>query len=417
MDIKRPKICVPIVDVSRDAIIENARNIAKLDVEIVEWRVDFFAGYEEEMVSVAKELKGVLGDKELIVTLRTTHEGGEPNGDRINYFKLVTDICEAGDADYVDIEYKIFTNPQNKEFKEKVEDIKKKSKTKMILSYHDFNKVDDEEAILEILEGEHSEGADICKYAAMPSGDDVSQHEDVFRLLCVTEKMSEKYPEESFVTMTMGDAGKLSRIYGGLYGSRISFGALGKASAPGQIDVGELGKLFDLVYKERENKHIALIGFMGAGKTTVSDELSRSMGCPEYDTDSMIVDKEGTAISNIFADKGEMYFRDVETFLLNDLARMPQGIISCGGGMAIRDINIKMLRQIADVVLLSAKPETIYERVKDSTDRPLLNGNMNVEYIEGLMKKRLPFYEKCATRVVSTDGKSVEEIVANIREK
>ena len=93
---------------------------------------------------------------------------------------------------------------------------------------------------------------------------------------------------------------------------------------------------------------------------------------------------------------------------------MEPGIISCGGGMALRDINVKKLRAIGEIVFLTAEPETIYERVKNSTDRPLLNGNMNVPYIRELMEKRRPFYEKAATVTVSTDGKSAEQIAREI---
>ena len=84
--------------------------------------------------------------------------------------------------------------------------------------------------------------------------------------------------------------------------------------------------------------------------------------------------------------------------------------------MALRDINVKKLRAIGNIVLLTATPETIYERVKDSTDRPLLNGNMNVPYIRQLMEKRRPFYEKAATICVATDGKTATEIAEEIIE-
>ena len=82
--------------------------------------------------------------------------------------------------------------------------------------------------------------------------------------------------------------------------------------------------------------------------------------------------------------------------------------------MAIRKINVKKLQNMGDVVLLTAEPETIYERVKDSNTRPLLNGNMNVEYIAELMAKRKPFYEEAATIKVKTDGRGAEEIAREI---
>ena len=80
--------------------------------------------------------------------------------------------------------------------------------------------------------------------------------------------------------------------------------------------------------------------------------------------------------------------RRLETELIDELGSLPPGIISCGGGMAMRDLNVKKLRALGEIVLLTADPSTIYGRVKNSTNRPLLNGNMNISYIEGLMDQR-----------------------------
>ena len=100
----RPKICIPITSVTRDEITETARKFATLPAEMVEWRVDFFAGYEREIPAVTKELKEILGNKELITTIRTTHEGGESNGDRFPYKEIICKILTEGKADYIDVE-------------------------------------------------------------------------------------------------------------------------------------------------------------------------------------------------------------------------------------------------------------------------------------------------------------------------
>jgi chorismate mutase len=120
------------------------------------------------------------------------------------------------------------------------------------------------------------------------------------------------------------------------------------------------------------------------------------------------------AISDIFAEKGETYFRDAETALLKDLTEKKGIIISCGGGAVMRDENAALMKQCGKIVLLTATPETIYERVKDSTDRPILNGNMNVDYIRELMEKRKDRYLAVADVVVATDQKSAEEITREI---
>ena len=159
-------------------------------------------------------------------------------------------------------------------------------------------------------------------------------------------------------------------------------------------------------------ENIFLIGFMGAGKSTVAAELERQLHIPRAEMDALIVEREGMAISDIFAEK-ETYFRDAETALLKDLTEKKGIIISCGGGAVMRDENAALMKQCGKIVLLTATPETIYERVKDSTDRPILNGNMNVDYIRELMEKRNR-YLAVADVVVATDQKSAEEITREI---
>ncbi len=404
---KRPEICIPVTDTTRDRIIQRAREFALLPAELVEWRVDFFAGYEKEIISVVKELREILREKKLIFTLRTVQEGGEENGSRFDYAVLLSDVAASGLADYVDVEIR-----RDPDMVQTVIRAAGQSGTRVIGSFHDFTRTPSEEEILHILEEAKECGADMGKVACMPSGDAEKGREDAVRLLAATEHMKEKHPDFPLIIMCMGEAGKMTRLYGGLYGSEVSFGCVGRASAPGQIELSEMKDVFDKLYSGK--RHIALIGFMGVGKSTVSRALHRLSGRPEIDTDQRIVKQQGCPISRIFEEKGEPYFRQLETDLIDELAAGEPGIISCGGGMALRDINVKKLRAIGEIVLLTAEPETIYERVKDSKDRPLLNGNMNVPYIRELMEKRRPFYEKAATVTVSTDGKSAEQIAGEI---
>lgn len=407
---KRPEICIPITDTTRDEITERARQFAGLPVELVEWRVDCFAGYEKEAASVAKEIRQILTGKKLIVTLRTVHEGGEPNGERFDYETILTEIIRGRAADYVDVEIKRDSN-----MVQRILEAAERAEVKIIGSYHDFAKTPSEQDIVDLLTEAKNLGADVGKLACMPSNEMEQGKKDVETLLAATERMKAENPEFPIITMSMGEHGKVSRLYGGLYGSAVSFGCVGRASAPGQVELSDMRNVFDRIYAGK--KHISLIGFMGVGKSTISKALHQLTGRPEVDTDHRIVEKEGCPISQIFEEKGEPYFRQLETDIIDDLGTMEPGIISCGGGMALRDINVKKLRAIGEIVLLTAEPETIYERVKDSTDRPLLNGNMNVPYIRGLMEKRRPFYERAATVRVATDGKSVQEIAREILTK
>ena len=164
-------------------------------------------------------------------------------------------------------------------------------------------------------------------------------------------------------------------------------------------------------------KNIMLIGFMGAGKTTVSRELSILTGRKEIDVDAYIVEKEGCSINDIFKNHGEEYFRQLETRYLADIQRERGLIVSCGGGAVIKDENVKLMKENGVIVLLTALPETIYERVKNSKDRPILNGNMNIEFITGLMNKRKDRYYEVADIIVETDKKSIKNICGEIMEK
>ena len=128
----------------------------------------------------------------------------------------------------------------------------------------------------------------------------------------------------------------------------------------------------------------------------------------------MIVEKQGMPISEIFDEYGEAYFRNLESNTLIELQKRKQTIVSCGGGVAMRQENVDCMRDGGSVVFLTATPQTIYERVKNSTDRPLLNGHMNVAYISELMEVRRPKYEAAADILVATDGKTKEEIAEEI---
>ena len=161
-------------------------------------------------------------------------------------------------------------------------------------------------------------------------------------------------------------------------------------------------------------RHIYLIGFMGTGKSTVSRALHRSLAWNEIDVDTVIETEQQTKITDIFAEHGEAYFRDIETACLKSLSERESAIISCGGGAVLCSENVEIMQASGTIVLLTATPETVYQRVKHSTNRPVLNGNMNVEFITELMEKRREAYEKASQVQVSTDGKSPEEIAKEI---
>lgn len=161
-------------------------------------------------------------------------------------------------------------------------------------------------------------------------------------------------------------------------------------------------------------KHIYLIGFMGTGKSTVSRKLKSLMKVNEIDMDEAIVHENGMSINEMFEQFGEWYFREKETEMLHKLVKYQPAIISCGGGTVLKKKNVDLMKDSGIIILLTAAPETIYERVKNGRERPILNGHMNVEYIAELMEKRREAYETACDVKVSTDGKTPEKIAKEI---
>lgn len=164
----------------------------------------------------------------------------------------------------------------------------------------------------------------------------------------------------------------------------------------------------------RECKNVFLIGFMGSGKSTIARELHKRYGMEWLEMDQEIEKQEGKTISQIFADEGEEYFRELETKLLLSLAEKKNTVVSCGGGVPMRACNVEAMRKSGSVVWLTASPETILERVKNSHDRPLLEGHKDVAYISGLLAQRREKYAGAADVQVVTDNRSVGEIGSEI---
>ena len=170
-------------------------------------------------------------------------------------------------------------------------------------------------------------------------------------------------------------------------------------------------KLFDY--------NIVLIGFMGAGKSTISDFLRTVFAMEVVEMDQIIAEREGMSISDIFETYGEEYFRNLETELLIEMQSRKNVVISCGGGVPMRERNVVEMKKNGRVVLHTAKPETILERVKDNHDRPLIENNKTVPFIADLMEKRRAKYEAAADIIIETDGKNeleiCEELVHRLR--
>ena len=165
---------------------------------------------------------------------------------------------------------------------------------------------------------------------------------------------------------------------------------------------------------EERSKNIVLIGFMGTGKTTIGKIASERLGLDFVDTDDLIVDQAGEPIPNIFERVGEEGFRVIETDVLRGLAGRDGMIIATGGGIVTRPDNLPLLCDLGFVVWLSAKVETIFERVSQNRDRPLLYTDDPLQTITDMLGEREALYRGAADLTVETDDFHAEEITHGI---
>ena len=162
-------------------------------------------------------------------------------------------------------------------------------------------------------------------------------------------------------------------------------------------------------------EHIYLIGFMGSGKSANGVKLSYLCRRTLTDTDALIEKKAKKSISEIFAQDGEAAFREKETEVLRELVKEnTPHIFAVGGGTPMREENRALLQALGTVVFLRASAETVYERVKNDTSRPLLQGGDPLDKIRRLLAERTPVYEALADVVVDVDGKEVAEVAEEI---
>ena len=236
-----PKICVPIVGKTREEIIKAAEEIRTLPVDVVEWRADWYEEVFEANVvlDVLQELRRILGEFPLLFTFRTKKEGGEKEIGEKNYRILNQLIVESGLADLIDVE--VFSGD------EVVNDLVRtahENGVKVIGSNHDFEKTPSKEEIIRRLQKMQELDVDLPKIAVMPR-----KKEDVLTLLAATEEMNRKYADRPIITMSMAGDGIISRLCGEVFGSALTFGAAGQASAPGQIGVKELRQILTILHE------------------------------------------------------------------------------------------------------------------------------------------------------------------------
>lgn len=234
-----PKICVPMVGETLTELVEEASFLKIVDLDVVEWRVDFFEHVEDlqKVKEALNEIRSILPDTPLVFTFRSAKEGGEKEVSEAYYFELNKAMAENGQVDIIDIE--LFNDEE--EIKKLVSAAHSRN-VYVIISNHDFDKTPAKEEIVYRLRKAQELGGDLPKIAVMPKN-----AADVLTLLEATNIMFEQYADRPIITMSMAGKGVISRLAGEIFGSALTFGAAKKASAPGQVPVTELRRTLTLI--------------------------------------------------------------------------------------------------------------------------------------------------------------------------
>ena len=236
-----PKICVPIVGVTREEILAAAENIKSTKADVVEWRVDWYEDIFDftKTEATMQALREVIGEMPILFTFRTSKEGGEKAIETEAYVELNQNAAKTGLVDLVDVE--AFTGD---DVVKAVVETAHENGVKVIASNHDFHKTPAKEEIVSRLRKMQELGADIPKIAVMPQN-----KKDVLTLLAATEEMVSEYADRPIITMSMSGTGVISRLCGEVFGSALTFGAVGKVSAPGQMGIEDLTTVLGLLHK------------------------------------------------------------------------------------------------------------------------------------------------------------------------
>ncbi len=161
--------------------------------------------------------------------------------------------------------------------------------------------------------------------------------------------------------------------------------------------------------------NIALIGFMGTGKTAVGKLLAERLGREFIELDALIEKKAEKSIPEIFQQDGEIAFRELEIEATREVAEKENAVIACGGGVVLNQINVDRLKKQSVIVYLTASPEVILKRTSsDKDERPLLVAEDKASKVDALLKLRKPFYDRAADMTVDTSELEVTEVVEQI---
>lgn len=227
-----PKVIVPIVGKTQHEILADATQIIAIAPDLIEWRADFYDDVlsEKDLKDTLEKLTAILQDVPLIFTIRTNSEGGNIQISDEKYSDILKFVAMIGDADIIDVEL-FRCEAKITGLVDAIHD----QNGLVIMSNHDFHATPEKTEIVSRLRKMQDVGGDLLKIAVMPQSVD-----DVIVLMDATNEMATNYAQKPLVTMSMGDLGVISRLAGEVFGSSMTFGSVGKKSAPGQIPVSKL---------------------------------------------------------------------------------------------------------------------------------------------------------------------------------
>lgn len=235
----RPKVVIPIVEMTESKILERAFEFSRLRVDCVEWRVDWFEQFMDahSVMFCLQKLRVALKDKLLLVTFRTKEEGGEVSLTHKEYLDFINTVIDTDCADLIDIEF--FT--AGDDIRELIDNAHS-SGVVVICSSHDFQKTPDKNELVSRMVKMQQIGADLPKVAVMPH-----DSTDVLTLLAATIETKNKYFATPIITISMGKLGVASRLCGEVFGSAMTFASAGDSSAPGQIGLDIVNSVLDSI--------------------------------------------------------------------------------------------------------------------------------------------------------------------------
>lgn len=236
----KPLVCVPVMESSKEEILRETRRLEEAHTEMIEWRVDAFENVESPNAirEILNEMKHIIKESILVYTFRSKNQGGCKALSAADIYDIHQVAAESDVVDFIDVEYFEAKNPQ-KEIA-----MLQEMGAYVIASHHDFEQTPDTEVIRMLLEQIRESGADVVKLAVMPQN-----MWDVLHLLEETNRFHENHPDYPLITMSMGAKGGISRVAGEFFGSCVTFGAGGQASAPGQLPVKQLEEILHILHQ------------------------------------------------------------------------------------------------------------------------------------------------------------------------